>query len=111
MQRRLLAWLLLTVFLGAGTTLPGPDALLHHWGAQAERPRTHVEPAGGCGAHADRCTLGRTAAGAGAAVVQSPVVRADLSGAPALLITHAVGVIVADLDAIPHSRAPPASAV
>jgi hypothetical protein len=111
MPRRLLAWLLLTVFLGAGTTLPGPDDLLDHWGAQAEQQRTHVEPAGGCGAHAEKCTLGRTAAGAGAAIVQSPVIRADLSSAPAPVITHSAEIVVANLGAIPHSRAPPAFAV
>jgi hypothetical protein len=111
MQRRLLAWLLLTVFLGAGTSLPGPEVLLHHRGAPADQQHAHVEPAGGCGAHAEKCTLGRTAAGAGAAIVQSPVVRADLSAAPAPVITPSAEIVVADLGAIPQSRAPPAFAV
>jgi hypothetical protein len=79
-----------------GTTLHGPDVLLHHWGAQAEQ---------------EKCTLGQTAAGAGAALVQSPVVRADVSGAPAPVITHPAEIVVTDLDAPPRSRAPPAFAV
>jgi hypothetical protein len=110
MQRRLVACLLLAVFLGAGTTLPGPDALLHHWGAQAGESRAHVEPAGGCGAHAEKCTLGRTATGAGAAIVTSPVLRTELLGSSSRAVIRVVEVVVADLDAIPHSRAPPAPA-
>jgi hypothetical protein len=110
MHRRLLAWLLLAVFLSAGTTLPGTDALLHHWRAPADEQRTHVEPAGGCGAHAEKCTLGRTATGAGAAIVQSPVLRTQPFGNPSASVSRTVEILVADLDAIPHSRAPPASA-
>jgi hypothetical protein len=111
MQRRLVAWLLLAVFLGAGTTLPGPDALLHHWRAQADEYRTYVEPAGGCGTHAEKCTLGRTATGAGATIAQPPVLRTQLSTTPSRVPIHPAEIVVADLDAIPHSRAPPASAV
>jgi len=111
MQRRLLALVLLAVFLGAGTTVPGPDALLHHWTGQSDELRTHIEPAGGCGSHAERCTLGRAATGAGAAIAQAPVLRTELNDSPSPVITAAVRIVIADPDAIPHSRAPPAHVV
>jgi hypothetical protein len=111
MQRRLVAFLLLAVFLGAGTTIPDPDVLLHHWTGQADEHRTHIEPAGGCGSHSEKCTLGRTATGAGATLVQSPVLRAEPSDSPSPAIAPAVRIVVADPDAIPHSRAPPAPVV
>jgi len=71
--RRLLALLLLAVFLGAGTTVPGPDALLYHWHANGAEPaRPHIEAAGGCASHLESCTLGRAAAGASATVAADP---------------------------------------
>jgi hypothetical protein len=110
MPRRLVAWLLLSVFLGAGTTLPGPDALLHRWTRQADEHRTHLEPAGGCGAHAEKCTLGRTATGAGATLVQAPILRTQLFDSPARAVTQSADIVPADLGAKPPSRAPPAFA-
>src|SRR5215210_494186 len=70
------ALLLLLVFLAAGTSLPSLDALAYHGGhASSERPRTHIEPAGGCLSHADECTLGRTASGSGAITAAEPESR------------------------------------
>jgi hypothetical protein len=111
MQRRLVAFLLLTVFLGAGTTLPGPDALLHHWLGSAEQQRSHVEPAGGCGSHAEQCTLGRTATGAGAVVADAPVLRSTADGpAPEALLPD-LPLVAADRSSLPQPRAPPAPSV
>ena len=73
--RRARAWLLLTLFLGAGTSLPSPDALLFHWHVDPLAGRVHVEPAGGCTAHGDHCTLGRTPPGSRAAAPLAIVVR------------------------------------
>jgi hypothetical protein len=73
--RRARAWLLLTLFLGAGTSLPSPDALLFHWRVDPTAGRIHVEPAGGCTAHGDHCTLGRTPPGSRAAAPLAIVVR------------------------------------
>ena len=75
MTRRARAWLLLTLFLGAGTSLPSPDALLFHWRVDPLAGRVHVEPAGGCTAHGDHCTLGRTPPGSRAAAPLAIVVR------------------------------------
>ncbi len=61
--RRARAWLLLGLFLGAGTSLPSLDALLFHWRVDPLAGQVHVEPAGGCTAHADHCTLGQTPPG------------------------------------------------
>ena len=81
-SRRLTAFLLLAVFLGAGTTLPGPDALLYHWGRpDPEQHRTHVEAAGGCGSHLEGCSLGRAATGAEAVTAAGPLVRIRLDAA------------------------------
>jgi hypothetical protein len=111
MRQRLVAFVLLAVFFGAGTTVPGPDVLLHHLNGQAEQPRTHLDPAGGCGGHAERCTLGRPAIGAGAAVAQGAVLTTGLAEAPALPVHAAVEIVLAGLAAIPHSRAPPTHVV
>ena len=75
MTRRARAWLLLTLFLGAGTSLPSPDALLFHWRVDPLAGRIHVEPAGGCSAHGDHCTLGRTPPGSRAVAPLAIVVR------------------------------------
>nr|MBA3259495.1 hypothetical protein [Gemmatimonadales bacterium] len=80
MPRRLVAFFLLAVFLGSGTTVPGPDALLHHWSGTSEEHRSHVEPAGGCTGHTEQCTLGRTATGAAAALALSPALRVEPAG-------------------------------
>lgn len=64
---RVKAFLLLAVFLTAGTSLPGLDAVEHHWGSvDLQTSQAHVEQAGGCLAHSGHCTLGRTATGSGA---------------------------------------------
>jgi hypothetical protein len=111
MRQRLVAFLLLIVFLGAGTTVPGPDALFHHLNGHADQPRTHLDPAGGCGGHAEKCTLGRASTGTGAAVAQAPVLRTEAAEAPQPVVPSGIGIATADLAAIPHSRAPPAHVV
>ena len=75
MTQRARAWLLLTLFLGAGTSLPSPDALLFHWHVDPLAGLVHVEPAGGCTAHGDHCTLGRTPPGSRAVAPLAIVVR------------------------------------
>jgi hypothetical protein len=104
--RRSIALLLFAVFLGAGTTLPGADALLFHGDATAEH-RPHIEPAGGCTSHADDCTLGRTATGAGAELAHPASIRteppASEAGPPAPEHLPVAGVPAG----ISQSRAPP----
>jgi hypothetical protein len=110
MQRRLVTLLLLTVFLGAGTTLPDSDALLYHWVDGSDSHRSHVEPAGGCGSHSEHCTLGRNATGAGAKLAQGTVARAaPVEQAPPFTISP-LRVIAAQRGIIPQPRAPPAPA-
>ena len=107
LQLRAKAFLLLAVFLSAGTSLPGPDALLYHGGAaELDRSSSHIEPAGGCLDHAEHCVLGRTATGAGADVPPITVVRAELASRPIQPIT-AQPLFSADPTGIPNSRAPP----
>jgi hypothetical protein len=61
------AFVLLAVFLAAGSSLPSLDALVYHTRAgELQGSQPHVEPAGGCLSHAEDCTLGRTAPGSGA---------------------------------------------
>ena len=106
--RRSAAVFLLAVFIGAGTALPGPDALLHHWGGpDAADHRPHVEPAGGCAAHAESCTLGRTATGAGATLAHAPTVRLQPGGGAAAELPPAHPHPAAHAGALPQSRAPP----
>jgi hypothetical protein len=107
MPRRLISLLLLTVFLGAGTTLPGPDVLVHHWGV-GQNQRAHIEPAGGCSSHAGHCTLGRTATGAGASIADAPVLRTEPLAGTALRLVPPTVVAGADHITLPQSRAPPA---
>jgi hypothetical protein len=106
MSRRLSAVLLLLVFLGAGSTLPDPDVLVHHWDG-GEDLRSHIEPAGGCGSHAERCTLGRTAAGADAWIAGAPVLRTEPVGGVSSTVVPPTG-IAAARGTLPQSRAPPA---
>jgi hypothetical protein len=110
MPRRRIALPLLAIFLGAGTTLPGPDALLHHWTA-AEDSHAHVELPGACTAHTDHCTIGRTASGAGTSIATAPVLRIEPAGSAALILTAAPAIVVLDRGALPQPRAPPAPAV
>lgn len=109
-MRRLIALLLLALFLGAGTTLPGPDALLYHWsGAGVEQPRTHIEAAGGCASHLESCTLGRAATGADAVLAADPIVRLVLRGADAEPPKPAQFPRAVLRNALPQPRAPPAA--
>lgn len=110
MRRRPVASLLLALFLGAGTTLPGPDALLHHGSGRFEQGRTHVEPAGGCTAHAEQCTLGRTATGAQAALAHPVALRVQVTAEVAAQPAPRTPLIAADRGAIAQPRAPPAPA-
>lgn len=75
MAARVRAWLLLALFLGAGSSLPSPDALLFHMHPDPHSGRVHVEPLGGCTAHSEHCTLGRTPPGSRAAGALALVVR------------------------------------
>lgn len=110
MPRRLLPHLLLALFLGAGTTLPGADALLHHWLGQPKDVGLHIEPAGGCASHSEQCTLGRTATGAGAAIAQAATLRVEAPAPAPAFQAPSLRIIAAERGAIPQSRAPPAPA-
>jgi hypothetical protein len=107
MAARVRAWLLLALFLCAGTSLPSLDALLYHQRADPMAGRLHVEPAGGCTSHADHCTLGRTPPGSRAVMPLILVARlaTDLRLAPALL-PPAPG-LTPRAASLPRSRAPP----
>ncbi len=111
MQRRLVALLLLAVFLGAGTTLPDADALLFHWSGASEQLVAHVEPAGGCGSHSERCTLGRTATGSGSSLAESQLLRTAPAGQAPVVRTPSVPRLTAKRGILPQPRAPPAPAV
>jgi hypothetical protein len=104
---RVKALLLLGVFLSAGTSLPSLDALAHHQDAsESGKPRSHVEPAGGCLDHAGHCVLGRTAPGSSADVSPTTEATVELASRPALLVT-AQSLFSADPSGLPNSRAPP----
>ncbi|HUF36252.1 MAG TPA: hypothetical protein VMN37_09890 [Gemmatimonadales bacterium] len=106
--RRSVALLLFTVFLGAGTTLPGADALVHHWGGGGvEEQRPHLDPAGGCAGHTDSCTLGRTATGAGATLGHAATVRLEASGSAPHASAPDLRLPAAGRGALPQPRAPP----
>ena len=105
---RVKAFLLLAIFLAAGTSLPSLDALAYHGESEeTARSQTHVEPAGGCLSHIDNCTLGRGAPGSGAGLTGCCELR--LVDTP-VIPHHAVHVLpplAADLFGIPQPRAPP----
>ena len=108
LQLRAKAFLLLAVFLSAGTSLPGPDALLYHHGAaELDRSSSHIEPAGGCLDHAEHCVLGRTATGSGAAASPDAESRYE----PLCRVLHQPvphpRPTCADRNAPPRTRAPP----
>jgi hypothetical protein len=109
---RIRALLLLALFLGAGTSLPSLDAVLYHrHGADRFAGDTHFDPAGGCGGHADHCTLARTPPGSRSVQPQAVdfrVTSGEAVPSPPTLISHA---IVRSLRALPQPRAPPAPAV
>jgi hypothetical protein len=102
------AFLLLLVFLSAGTSLPSLDALAYHGiDATSERSRTHVEPAGGCLSHADQCNLGRTASGSGAVAAAEAESRLVPTTNPVTQHSPHLQPTRADPGALPRSRAPP----
>lgn len=102
------AFLLLAVFLAAGTSLPSLDALAYHHGAtDLERSQSHVEPAGGCLSHSDHCSLGRSASGSGAVATLGNVTRLEPVSSPSLPSVPRVQPSCADRSAIPQPRAPP----
>ena len=105
---RLRAWLLLALFLSAGTSLPSPDALFFHLHPDPAAGRVHVEPAGGCTAHADHCTLGRTPPGSRALAPAAFVVRLGWSDRPRAARIPAAPPLDARTFLLPPSRAPPA---
>jgi len=106
------ALLLLAVFLGAVTSFPSLDALLHH-GREADSfgNFTHVEPAGGCPSHAGHCTLGRTAPGSGADCPQAGAVHPETLAGVTGERVPAPPTLAAPRGAIPQPRAPPAPLV
>lgn len=106
--RQATAFLLLAVFLSAGTSLPSLDALVyHHSTTELDRSQSHVEPAGGCLAHSDHCSLGRSASGSGAVAPLSGVTRLEPVSSPTHLCARQVQPACADRSAIPQPRAPP----
>ena len=109
---RVRALLLLALFLGAGTSLPGLDAILYHW-SSPERfaGDAHFDPAGGCGGHADHCTLGRTPPGSRSVQPRMAEIRLGLS-LPSATTTRLVSrVIVAPRGTLPLTRGPPVASV
>lgn len=109
---RIRALLLLSLFLCAGTSLPSLDAVLYHrHGAEQFAGDTHLDPAGGCGGHADHCTLGRTPPGSRSVqpwAVDFRITHGEAVPSVPALVARA---IVPSLCALPQPRAPPASAV
>jgi hypothetical protein len=100
------AWLLLALFLSAGTSLPSPDALVNH--RHAELFRVHFDPAGGCAGHADHCTLGRTPPGSRAAAPVAFAARLDFDSGVRQPATPTARPLDARPSLLPPSRAPPA---
>ena len=102
------AFLLLAVFLSAGTSLPSLDALVyHHSATELDRSQSHVEPAGGCLSHSGHCSLGRSASGSGAVATVSSVTRLEPESSPPHPCAPRVQPTCADRSAIPQPRAPP----
>jgi hypothetical protein len=106
MTQRIRAWLLLALFLSAGTTLPSPDALVNH--RHAELFRVHFDPAGGCAGHADHCTLGRTPPGSRAVAPVAFAAGLDLDGCTQASRVPAARPLDARPSLLRPSRAPPA---
>ena len=102
------AFLLLAIFLSAGTSVPSLDALVYHHGAtELDRSQSHVEPAGGCLAHSEHCSLGRTASGSGAVATLSGVTRLEPVSSPTHRCARHVEPACTDQSALPQPRAPP----
>ncbi len=108
---RLRALLLLALFLGAGSSLPSLDAVLYHMhGTERFAGDTHLDPAGGCGGHADHCTLGRTSPGSRSVQPWTVVVRLAPLRAQAPTRSPCPRAIVSPRGTLPRTRAPPAPA-
>ena len=105
--RPLKAFILLAVFLSAGTSLPSLDAVVYHSAAELDRSQSHVEPAGGCLSHSDHCSLGRTASGSGAVATLRGVTRLVPVSSPTPSCARRLEPACADRSAIPQPRAPP----
>ena len=105
--RQLKAFLLLAVFLSAGTSLPSLDALLYHHGSEIDRSQAHVETAGGCFSHSGHCSLGRSASGSGSVATLTGVTRLEPVSTPPRFPTSRVQPTCGDRSAIPQPRAPP----
>ena len=106
---RIRAFLLLALFLGAGTSLPSLDAMLYHrHGAERHAGDTHLDPPGGCGGHADHCTLGRTPPGSRSVQPWTVEVRITPGRAVPAFPAPVSHIIVLSLRVFPQPRAPPA---
>ena len=108
MTGRVRSWLLLTLFLSAGTSLPSLDALLFHLHPDPTAGRVHVEPAGGCTSHSERCTLGRTPPGSRAVAPLAIVARFARDSRRAPSPPPPAPALDARAASLPRSRAPPA---
>jgi hypothetical protein len=109
--QRARAWLLLFLFLGAGTSLPSIDALLFHWRADPLAGRLHVEPAGGCTSHAERCTLRRTPPSSRSLAALATPARTALPLEPSRRPAPATPALDSRATLLPLPRAPPAPLV
>ena len=105
---RIRAFLLLALFLCAGTSLPGLDATLYHWHPDRNPGETHFDPAGGCGGHADHCTLSRTPPGSRSVEPRPTVFRVIAHDKVPAVQAPVSRIIVGSLRALPKPRAPPA---
>lgn len=101
------ALLLLVVFLSAGTSLPGFDALYHHSGSADLGSPSHVEVAGGCVDHAGHCSLGRTASGSNAVAALAGPVHSEPLPQPAQILGADRPRVSADYHTTARPRAPP----
>lgn len=108
---RLRAFLLLTLFLSAGTSLPGLDAVLYHWHVDRRTDETHFDPPGGCGGHADHCTLARTPPGSTSIQTLTVEVRLPTRYSHAPVRSLTTRALVSPRGTLPLTRAPPAASV
>jgi hypothetical protein len=103
------AFLLLAVFLAAGTSLPSVDAVFYHiHSAETVRSQAHVEPAGGCLDHSGHCELARTASGSGAIAAPAGEIIAEAVNPPAAYEPSDRLCFTTHHSGIPQPRAPPA---
>jgi hypothetical protein len=106
------ALLLFALFLCAGTSLPSLDAVLYHrHDVDKFDSGTHLDPVGGCGGHADHCTLGRTPPGSRSVLEFAVEIRLTHSTAVAPLLEPVSPAHVLSRGTLPQPRAPPAPAV